>query len=85
MTNIKKLGISRLDYVVGTHPHEDHIGGLDDVIDNFEIGNVFMPKVQTNTKTFEDVLDSIDNKGLKIEAPEVLTDVALLCVVINQP
>lgn len=68
---LKKLGISKLNYVIGTHPHEDHIGGLDDVIDNFEIENIFLPKVQTNTKTFEDVLDSISDKGLKIESPEV--------------
>lgn len=69
--NLKKLGITKLNYLIGTHPHEDHIGGLDDVIDNFEIENIFLPKVQTNTKTFEDVLDSISNKGLKIESPEV--------------
>lgn len=69
--NLKKLGISKLNYVIGTHPHEDHIGGLDDVIDNFEIENVFLPKVQTNTKTFEDVLDSVSNKNLEIESPEV--------------
>lgn len=66
---IKDKGISKLDYLVGTHPHEDHIGGLDDVIDNFDIGNIYMPKVQTNTKTFEDVLDSIQNKNLKVTSP----------------
>ena len=54
-----------------THPHEDHIGGLDDVIKNFDIGTIYMPKVQTNTKTFEDVLDAINEKGLKITSPEV--------------
>lgn len=66
---IKDKGISKLDYIIGTHPHEDHIGGLDNVIDNFDIGNIFMPKVQTNTKTFEDVLDSIQNKNLKVTSP----------------
>lgn len=71
VNNLKKLGITKLDYVIGTHPHEDHIGGLDDVIDNFEIGTIYMPKVQANTKTFEDVLDSISNKNLSVTAPKV--------------
>lgn len=69
--NLKDLGITKINYLVGTHPHEDHIGGMDDVINNFEIGTIYMPKVQTNTKTFEDVLDAISNKGLTITTPEV--------------
>lgn len=67
---IKDKGITKLDYVVGTHPHEDHIGGLDDVIDsNIEIENVLMPKIETTTKTFEDVVNAISNKGLTVKAP----------------
>jgi len=50
---IENLGITKLDYLVGTHPHADHIGGLDDVINNFEIDKLLMPKVQNNTKTFD--------------------------------
>lgn len=69
--NIKNLGIEKIDYLIGTHPHEDHIGGLDDVINNFEIGTIYMPKIQTNTKTFEDVLDAASNKNLKITAPQI--------------
>ena len=68
---IKGLGITTLNYVIGTHPHEDHIGGLDDIIENFEIENVYMPKIQTNTKTFEDVLDALQEKNLSVTAPEV--------------
>lgn len=69
--NLQNLGVTKIDYLVGTHPHEDHIGGLDDVINNFEIGTIYMPKIQTNTKTFEDVLDAVKNKNLKITAPKV--------------
>ena len=68
---LKEKGITRIDYLVGTHPHEDHIGGLDDVINNFEIGTIYMPKMQTTTKTYEDVLDAIANKNLQVTTPVV--------------
>jgi len=67
----KELNIDKFDYVVGTHPHEDHIGGLDDVINNFEIGTVYLPDVFTTTKTFEDVLDAIDSKNLSFKVPVI--------------
>lgn len=63
---IKSQGINTIDVVVGTHPHEDHIGGLDAVINSFNINKVFMPKVSHTTKTFEDVLNAIKNKDLKV-------------------
>ena len=66
---LKNLGITKIDYLIGTHPHEDHIGGLDDVINNFDIGQIYMPKIETTTKTFEDVLDAIENKNLTVTAP----------------
>lgn len=68
---IKSQGISDLDYVIGTHPHEDHIGGLDAVINSFEIDKVLMPKQKSTTKTFEDVLVAIKDKGLKVTTPKV--------------
>lgn len=58
--------IKKIDYLVATHPHEDHIGGMDSVIKSFNIGNIYMPKVTTTTKSFDDVLNSIEAKGLKI-------------------
>ena len=71
VSNLKILGIEKIDYLVGTHPHEDHIGGMDDIINNFEIGKIYMPRVSTNTKTFEDVIDAAKNKNLQIEAPKI--------------
>lgn len=68
---LENMNIDKIDYVVGTHPHEDHIGGLDDVINNFKIKNVLMPKKTTTTKTYEDVLKAIKNANLKIKTPKV--------------
>ncbi len=62
-------GITSLDYVVGTHPHEDHIGSLDSVIESVNVGEVLLPDVVTTTRTFEQVLTAIDNKGLGITVP----------------
>ncbi len=59
-------GVNRIDFLIGTHPHSDHIGGLDDVIKSFEIGKFYMPRVINTTQTFEDVLDAADAKGLTI-------------------
>lgn len=68
---LENMNIDTIDYVVGTHPHEDHIGGLDDVINNFKIKNILMPKKTTTTKTYEDVLKAIKNANLKIKTPKV--------------
>lgn len=66
---LKKQNINKLDYVIGTHPHEDHIGSLDDVIKEFNIGKVYMPKVTHTSKTFKDVVNAIKNKNLSITTP----------------
>lgn len=63
---IQALGIQKIDYLIGTHPHEDHIGGMDDIINNLDIGTIYMPDVTTNTNTFESVLEAISNKALTI-------------------
>ena len=63
---IANLGYSKIDYVVGTHPHTDHIGGLAYIISNFDIGNIYMPKVISTSKTYENLLNAISQKGLKI-------------------
>ena len=66
---LSREGVEKLDYVFGTHPHEDHIGSLDTVINTFDIGAVYMPKKVHTSKTFEDVLDAVSDKGLTITMP----------------
>lgn len=68
---LNELGISKIDFLIGTHPHEDHIGGLDNVIKNFDIGTIYMPNVVTTTKTYEDVIDAIADKNLKVTTPKI--------------
>ena len=66
---LKQNNVSKLDYVIGTHPHADHIGGLDAVINAFDVEKIIMPSIIRTTKTFEDVIVAIKNKGLKITTP----------------
>ncbi|OIQ60342.1 hydroxyacylglutathione hydrolase [Moorella thermoacetica] len=63
---LKQYAVVKLDYVIGTHPHEDHIGGLDQVIKIFPVGKVYLPRVTNNTASYRDLLLAIKNKGLKV-------------------
>lgn len=73
---IKDLGYSRIDYLIATHPHEDHIGGMGDVINAFEIGAIYMPKVASNTQTFDDLLTTIQDKGYTINTAKAGVEIA---------
>ena len=69
VTYLENKNITDFKYVIATHPHEDHIGGLDDIINNFNIEAFYMPDVITTTKTFEDVLDSLEAKNITLSIP----------------
>lgn len=59
-------GISTIDYLIATHPHSDHIGSLADIVNYYDVENVYMPKVYHDTKTYENLLLAIKNKGLTV-------------------
>ncbi len=66
---LSALGITHLDYMIGTHPHSDHIGGMDEVLKNITVDTVIMPKIPDKivptTKTYEDVLAVLLEKNIK--------------------
>lgn len=67
---LKAKGIEKIDYLIATHPHADHIGGMSDVVNFFEIGQIFAPKVASDdvptSKTYEEFITSVKNKGMKL-------------------
>lgn len=62
-------GVNSLDFLIGTHPHEDHIGGMDYIINSLKVGKIYMPKATSTTKTFKDVVLAAQNKGVKVTNP----------------
>ncbi len=68
---LKEQHIDSLDYVIATHPHEDHIGGMDEVLNNFKIDKILMPDKVTTTKTYENLLLAIKNNGCEKIIPKV--------------
>ena len=72
---LKNLNYQKIDYVIGTHPHTDHIGGLKDIINTFEIRKIYMPKVVSTTKTYENLLMTIKEKNLKINTAKAGTSI----------
>ena len=72
VTAIKALGISKLDMVIGTHVHEDHIGGMRYIINNFEVGKFFLPYNGTSTLSFyKKLLKTLSEKNMSITQANV--------------
>lgn len=58
--------IDKIDILVLTHAHADHIGTASAIINQFDVGKIYMPKAGNTTKTYETLLKTIQNKGLKV-------------------
>lgn len=68
---LQDKGVKELDLVVSTHPHEDHIGGLDNVLKEIPTKKVIMPDLVTTTRTFEEVIDVIEEKEIPLVIPDI--------------
>lgn len=66
---LQSQNIKKLDYVIGTHPDSDHIGGLDVILYKFDWDTVMMPDVDKETRTYEDVIKVIQDKNRQVTVP----------------
>lgn len=66
---LQSQNIKKLDYVIGTHPDSDHIGGLDVILYKFQWDMVMMPELEKDTRTYEDVVKVIQDKNRQITVP----------------
>lgn len=68
---IEKVGVSSLEYVVASHPHSDHIGGLDEVLYAYPVDTVIMPELEESntptTRVYEDLLTAVFDKDINTE------------------
>ena len=63
---LNERGIDRIDVLVATHPHADHIGGMSDVIAHYDIGMIYMPDMTSSSKTYEKLLNAIDQRDIPV-------------------
>ena len=66
LSYLTKLDINTLDYVIATHPHEDHIGNMATILNKYKVKNFLSPKIDQSSKTYEKMLNSLKKYNLKI-------------------
>ena len=70
VNHLKDQNIDKIDILIGTHPHSDHIGGMDAVVNQFSVGEIILPKLSDTqtptTKTYLDLLTAVADKGVKV-------------------
>ena len=67
---LKAWGVDRLALAIGTHPHSDHIGGMDDVLNALEVEAYMMPEVAHTSKTYESVLQALEENEIPVTYPQ---------------
>ena len=74
---LQEKGITQIDYLVGTHADEDHIGGIDDVINSLNIGTFLIPTVGTDGTDYKNAVEAAEEKNIPIEHP-TMGDVSVI-------
>ena len=66
---LTKMDISFLDMAVATHPDADHIGGMDVILQKFDCSRLLLPDVVKDTKTYEDLVNVIEDRNVNAIHP----------------
>ncbi|MDE7321680.1 MAG: MBL fold metallo-hydrolase [Lachnospiraceae bacterium] len=74
---LQKQKIKKLDYLIFTHPDADHIGGAPVIITKFDIDKVFLSNFEKDNKTYQKMIQALDNKRLQYYTPKVGTQYSL--------
>lgn len=78
---LNEQGVEHLDYVVATHPHSDHMGGMSSIVSTYGIGEIIMPHLEDEdiptTRYFENFLNACSAKGLYITEAQIGRTVTL--------
>jgi competence protein ComEC len=69
--HLNSCGIKKIDYFICTHPHEDHIGGADMVLNEYTVDTLIMNETDVSTATVKRLLDAIEKNDISIDIPEV--------------
>lgn len=68
---LQKQKITKLDYLILTHPDADHIGGAPVIITKFDVANVFVSNFEKDNQTYRKLIQSLDDKRVKALTPKV--------------
>lgn len=66
---LQEKGITQIDYLIGTHADEDHIGGIDDVINSMDIGTFLIPTIGENGTDYKNAVETAKDKNIQIKHP----------------
>ena len=66
---LQEKGITQIDYLIGTHADEDHIGGIDDIINSMDIGTFLIPTIGENGTDYKNAVETAKEKNIQIKHP----------------
>jgi competence protein ComEC len=89
VSDLEKLGVTRIDLLVATHPHSDHIGGMQKVLANFSVGRVLDSGITSSSSLYEHFLKTVDEKKIPYSVAEqgqtIGIDPSLSILVLSPP